>query len=191
MTAGSGSTAVGVLLSGGGRSLQNLLDRVSAGSLDIDLRCVISDRPGAYGLERARSAELPAYAEREGERIFAILREHGVELVCLAGYLRLLPIPDDFAGAVLNIHPALLPKYGGTGYYGDRVHRAVLEAGEPTSGCTVHVCDNEYDHGPVVLQREVPVLPEDTVESLAARVFEAECEAYPEAIARWIAGRQR
>jgi phosphoribosylglycinamide formyltransferase-1 len=189
MSSGRGRTPVGVLLSGGGRTLQNLLDRSRAGELAIDIRCVISDREGAYGLERARKADVPAYHERDPDAVWTLLREHGAELVCLAGYLRLLPIPDDYEGAVLNIHPALLPKFGGKGYYGDRVHRAVLEAGENTSGCTVHVCDNEYDRGPILLQKEVPVRPDDTVGSLAARVFEAECEAFPAAITAWIASR--
>ncbi len=186
----SDKVAVGVLLSGGGRTLQNFLDRIEANELAIEIRCVISDRADAYGLERARAAGVPAYHERDSDRIWELLREHRTELVCLAGYLRLLPIPDDYTGAVLNIHPALLPKFGGKGYYGDRVHRAVLEAGESVTGCTVHVCDNEYDHGSVVLQKEVPVRSDDTIETLAARVFEAECQAFPEAIAMWIAERR-
>ena len=180
---------VGVLLSGSGRTLQNLIDRQRRGMLDISIRCVISDRASAYGLERARRAKLPALVERDPARIWALLREHGVELVLLCGYLRLLPIPADYEGAVLNIHPSLLPKFGGAGFYGDRVHAAVLAAGERLSGCTVHVCDDRYDTGPVVLQRQVPVEPGDTVETLAARVFAAECEAYPEAIQRWAAAR--
>lgn len=181
--------ALGVLLSGSGRTLQNLLDRIATGALRARVRCAIADRAEAFGLERARRAGLPAYVEREPLAIFARLRAHGVELVCLAGYLRLLPIPPDYAGAVLNIHPALLPKFGGRGMYGARVHRAVLAAGERTSGCTVHLCDDQYDHGPILVQREVPVLAADTPEALAARVFAAECEAYPEAIRRWAEAR--
>ena len=183
------TTNVGVLLSGTGRTLANLLEQIRAGRLDIDIRCVISDRENAYGLEIARQAGLATYIERDSERIWETIRSHRVELVCLAGYLRLLPIAADFEGAVLNIHPALLPKFGGAGFYGDRVHRAVLDAGETVSGCTVHCCDNEYDRGKILLQERLPVLPQDTVESLAARVFEAECGAYPEAIRRWIAAR--
>jgi phosphoribosylglycinamide formyltransferase-1 len=182
---------LGVLLSGSGRTLQNLLQRIAERRLAAEVRCAVSDRPGALGLERARRAGVPAYVETEPARIFERLRGHGVELVCLAGYLRLLPIPEDYAGAVLNIHPALLPKYGGKGFYGDRVHRAVLAADERESGCTVHLCDASYDTGQILVQRRVPVLPGDTVETLAARVFEAECEAYPEAIEQWVAGRRR
>lgn len=181
---------LGVLLSGGGRTLQNLLDRIAEGSLEAEVRCVISDRPEAGGLERAARAGIPAFVERDPSRIYGLLEKHGVELVCLAGYLRLLPIPPTWRGRVLNIHPALLPRFGGKGFYGDRVHRAVLEAGETESGCTVHYCDEIYDHGPVVLQRRVPVRPDDTVAALADRVFAAECEAYPEAI-RIVAGRLR
>lgn len=173
-----------ILLSGGGRTLQNLIDRIAAGTFDAAIACVIADRD-CKGLARTRAADLPAFLELDPERIWSRIRAHRADLVCLAGFLRLLPIPADFAGRVLNIHPALLPKFGGKGFYGDRVHRAVLDAGETESGCTVHVCDNEYDRGPIVLQKRVPVRPSDTVATLAARVFEAECEAYPEAIARW------
>jgi folate-dependent phosphoribosylglycinamide formyltransferase PurN len=109
----------------------------------------------------------------------------------MAGFLQLLRIPDDFAGRVLNIHPALLPAFGGQGMYGRRVHKAVLAAGVKESGCTVHVADNEYDHGPIVLQRTVEVRPDDTPEALADRVFAAECEAYPEAIRLFAEGKLR
>ncbi|MDA0934825.1 MAG: phosphoribosylglycinamide formyltransferase [Planctomycetota bacterium] len=182
-------TRIGVLLSGSGRSLQNLLDRSVDGRLHADVTCVVSDRPGVGGIDRATKAGLPVLVERDADRIYAFLRAHGVELICLAGYLRLFPIADDFRGRVLNIHPSLLPKFGGKGFYGDRVHTAVLEAGETESGCTVHHADDRYDEGAPLVQRRVPVLPGDDVGTLAARVFEAECEAYPEAIARWVAER--
>lgn len=184
----SGNTAplrLGVLLSGTGRTLQNLIDRIAGGTLAAEIACVIADRESAGGLTLARAAGLPTFVERDAEAIYAELRRHGVELVCLAGYLRLLPVAPDFVGRVLNIHPALLPKFGGKGFYGERVHRAVLAAGETESGCTVHVCDDVYDRGTIVLQKRVPVLPDDTVETLAARVFDAECQAYPEAIGLW------
>jgi folate-dependent phosphoribosylglycinamide formyltransferase PurN len=102
----------------------------------------------------------------------------------MAGFLSLWRIPEAFLGRVINIHPALLPEFGGREMYGRRVHEAVLAAGKTVSGCTVHYCDNEYDHGPVILQRQVPVLPTDTADDLAARVFAEECIAYPEAIRR-------
>jgi phosphoribosylglycinamide formyltransferase-1 len=173
---------LGVLLSGTGRTLQNLIDRIAAGRLAAEVACVISDRPGVLGLHRAEQAGLPAFVERDHAAIWRTLREHQVDLVCLCGYLRLLPIEPEFRERVLNIHPALLPAFGGKGFHGEAVHRAVLAAGARESGCTVHLCSDEYDRGRILLQRKVPVLPGDTVTTLAARVFAAECEAYPEAI---------
>ena len=188
---------IAVLLSGSGRSLQNLIDRCRAGELPASIVLAISNKADAYGLERARQAGIPTHVvakkdhpgEQFSQRIFELCREAKVDLVCLAGFLQLLTIPDEFAGRVLNIHPALLPKFGGHGMYGHHVHEAVLAAGEPVSGCTVHVATNEYDRGPILVQKQVPVLPDDTADTLAARVFEAECEAYPEAI-KLMAARQ-
>ena len=189
-----------VLLSGGGTTLQNLLDRIAAGTLAAEVAVVVANKADAFGLTRARAAGIPAFvverkacASREefSARIFEHCRTAGVDLVCLAGFLQLLHVPDDFLNRVMNIHPALIPAFCGKGYHGLAVHRAVLEAGVKVSGCTVHFADNEYDHGPIVSQRVVPVLDDDTPESLAARVFAQECEAYPEAI-RWFAqGRLR
>jgi formyltetrahydrofolate-dependent phosphoribosylglycinamide formyltransferase len=129
--------------------------------------------------------------EEFSQRIFEACRRARAELVCLAGFLQLLPIPDDFGNRVLNIHPALIPAFCGKGFYGHRVHEAVLAYGAKVSGCTVHFADNQYDHGPIVLQRVVPVLDDDTADTLAARVFEQECEAYPEAIRLFAEGRLR
>jgi phosphoribosylglycinamide formyltransferase-1 len=121
--------------------------------------------------------------------VFAEVERARADLVVLAGYLHLLPIPESWRGRVLNIHPALLPKFGGKGFYGERVHRAVLAAGERESGCTVHYVTDEYDSGPPLLQLRVPVLPDDTPETLAARVFEAEKRALPAAIRMHFATR--
>jgi phosphoribosylglycinamide formyltransferase-1 len=190
--------SIAVLLSGSGRSLQNLLDRIAAGQLPAEVDLVISSRPDAYGLKRARHAgistavvERNAFHDRDDfcATIFDQCRQAGVQLVCLAGFLQLLRIPDDFAGRVMNIHPALLPAFGGQGMYGRHVHEAVLEYGAKLSGCTVHFADNVYDHGPVILQRAVEVLDDDTPDSLADRVFAAECEAYPEAIRLFAEGK--
>jgi phosphoribosylglycinamide formyltransferase 1 len=123
--------------------------------------------------------------------MFAPCRDAGVELVAMAGFLKHVLIPADFAGRVMNIHPALIPAFCGAGFYGERVHRAALEYGVKVSGCTVHFVDNHYDHGPIILQRTVPVHPDDTPQTLAARVFEQECQAYPEAIRLYAAGRLR
>jgi formyltetrahydrofolate-dependent phosphoribosylglycinamide formyltransferase len=183
--------SLAVFLSGGGRSLQNLLDRTADGRLSAKVSLVVSDRPGAQGLERARSTGIRAVVVRRKDypnvepfsaAIFEECRRARVELVCMAGFLQLLRISDDFAGRVMNIHPALLPAFGGKGMYGHHVHEAVLEYGCKVSGCTVHFADNVYDHGPVILQRTVEVRDDDTAETLADRVFGAECDAYPEAI---------
>ena len=173
---------LGVLLSGGGRTLQNLVDRIRAGRLAAEVAVVLSDKPGVLGLERARTAGIPAFVERDATAIWQRLREHRCDLVILAGYLRLLPIDPEFRDRVLNIHPALLPLHGGKGMYGHHVHEAVLAAGDRESGCTVHLCTDEYDRGAIVHQQSVPVLPGDTPDTLAARVFAAECEAFPVAI---------
>jgi phosphoribosylglycinamide formyltransferase-1 len=173
---------LGVLLSGSGRTLQNLVDRIQQGRLQAAIACVVADRKDAYGLVRAANAGLPHAVLRDPSAIWNTLRRHEVDLVCLCGYLRLLPIDAAFAERVLNIHPALLPAHGGKGMFGHHVHESVLAAGDSESGCTVHVCTADYDRGPIVLQQRVPVLPGDTVETLAARVFAAECELYPRAI---------
>jgi formyltetrahydrofolate-dependent phosphoribosylglycinamide formyltransferase len=189
-----------VLLSGSGTTLQNLLDRSADGRLPARVVLVVSNRWDAYGLQRAEKAGIPtaliprkdcASAEEFGRRIFDACRESQVDLVCLAGFLQFLPIPEDFVGRVMNIHPALIPAFCGKGYYGQRVHEAALAYGVKVSGCTVHFADNVYDHGPIILQRPVPVLDDDTAETLGQRVFQQECEAYPEAIRLFAEGRLR
>lgn len=177
---------LGVLLSGGGRTLQNLLDRIRDGRLPAEIAGVASDQPNAKGLDRARAAGIDARCLRQPTAIWSWLFELDVDLVCLCGYLKLLPLVPEFEGRVLNIHPALLPEFGGKGMFGHHVHEAVLAAGRRESGCTVHLCSDEYDRGRILVQARVPVLPADTAETLAARVFTAECEAYPAAIQlRW------
>jgi phosphoribosylglycinamide formyltransferase-1 len=188
-----------VLLSGGGTTLQNFIDRIGAGKLPATIELVIGSRPDAYGLERAKNAGIPTLViprkecapEEFSRRLVEAIRGVRADLVCMAGFLSLWTIPDDYIGRVMNIHPALLPSFGGKGYYGHRVHEAVLAAGCKVSGCTVHFADNVYDHGPVIVQRCVPVLEDDTPDTLAARVFEQECIAYPEAIRLFAGGRLR
>jgi len=188
---------LGVLLSGGGRTLMNFLERIAAGELPAEVAVVIASRD-CLGIERVRAAGLDthvvrykdmpdaaAYSAAVAERLDAA----GVDLVCLAGFLSLWEVPDRYAGRVMNIHPALLPRFGGEGMYGHRVHEAVLAAGCKVSGCTVHFVTNEYDAGPIIVQKCVPVLDDDTPDTLAARVFEQECVAYPEAIGLFAAGR--
>lgn len=183
------------LLSGGGTTLQNLLDRSADGSLPARVVGVVSSRADAFGVERAKRVGVPTAVEPRGagfaERVWAAVRGFAPDLVCLAGWLHLLPIPSDFRHRVLNIHPSLLPAFGGKGMYGHHVHEAVLAYGAKVSGCTVHFADDTYDTGPVLVQRCVPVRDDDTPEALAARVFGAECEAYPEAIRRFAGGTFR
>ena len=182
-----------ILLSGSGRTLENLLDRMAAGRLAASVAVVVSSRPDVRGVDIARGAGIPVeILPRQGrstaewsEAIFSVCRSVSPDLVVMAGFLHLLAIPADFAGRVINIHPSLLPAFGGKGFHGDHVHRAVLERGCTVSGCTVHLVDNEYDHGRIILQATVPVLRDDTVSSLAARVFAAECDALPTAISRF------
>jgi phosphoribosylglycinamide formyltransferase-1 len=187
-----------VLASGSGTTLQNLLDRISDGSLKAQVALVLSNNVDAYALERARSAGVETKlvthkqagtVEELSRRIFDHCRQAGADLVCLAGFLQLIQVPDDFLGRLMNIHPALIPAFCGKGYYGRHVHDAVLAYGAKVSGCTVHFADNEYDHGPIILQRTVPVLDDDTPDTLADRVFEQECRAYPEAIRLFAEGR--
>jgi phosphoribosylglycinamide formyltransferase-1 len=189
-----------VLLSGGGTTLQNLLDRCGDGRLRARVVLVVASNEEAFGLERARGAGITTLVvnrkqagslEEFSRQIFARCREANAGLVCMAGFLQLIQVPDDFLGRVMNIHPALIPAFCGKGFYGHRVHEAVLAHGAKISGCTVHFADNQYDHGPIILQRTVPVMDDDTPESLAARVFERECEAYPAAIQLFAEGRLR
>jgi formyltetrahydrofolate-dependent phosphoribosylglycinamide formyltransferase len=180
-----------VLISGGGTTLKNLLAKKSAGELDTEIKLVISSSAKARGLEIAAAAGIPTLVlsgkkyptpAAYSEAIFSACRDQAVDYVVMGGFLSYVPIPADFENRVLNIHPALIPAFCGKGFFGHHVHEAVLEYGVKISGCTVHFVDNQYDHGPVVLQRPVPVLDDDTPDTLAARVFEAECEAYPEAL---------
>lgn len=189
-----------VLLSGGGTTMTNLSQRIADRTLAARIVCVVSSRSEALGVERAAGlglscsvvprARITDVAEFS-QRVFEHVRRSSADLVCLAGFLSLLRIPDDYAQRVLNIHPALLPSFGGHGMYGRRVHEAVIAAGCKVSGCTVHFADQSYDTGPIVVQRACPVLEDDTPDTLAHRVFEEECLAYPEAIRLVASGRVR
>jgi phosphoribosylglycinamide formyltransferase-1 len=189
---------IAVLISGGGTTLRNLLEKRDQGELDIDVRLVISSAPSAGGLAIASGHGIPTqvvqqrkYASAEAFRdaVFNPCREASVKLVVMGGYLKHVAIPDDFENRVLNIHPSLIPAFCGKGMYGLRVHEAVLAFGAKLTGCTVHFVDNEYDHGPILLQRAVPVQDDDTAETLQKRVFAAECEALPESLRLIGAGR--
>jgi len=180
-----------VLLSGGGTTMVNLATRIHEGRLNAQIVLVLASNTHAGGIEKARNLHLPTVVVPRkahdspaafAEVVFGHINQAQADLVCLAGFLSLLPIPAAFENRVLNIHPSLLPKFGGKGMHGHHVHEAVIAAGESESGCTVHYADNTYDTGPVLLQRHCAVLPDDTADALAARVFEQECEAYPAAI---------
>ena len=185
-----------VLVSGGGTNLQSLIDageELRGGSI----AAVLSDRDSAYALERARLAEIPAFTEKPdpklpkperrrelSDRILRLCQDKQIGLIVHAGFLSVLAgkIIEEYSGRMINIHPALLPKYGGQGMYGEHVHRAVLAAGERESGCTVHLADADIDTGPILLQRKVPVLDGDTPESLAERVLREEHIAIVEGV---------
>jgi phosphoribosylglycinamide formyltransferase-1 len=189
-----------VCVSGGGTSLQNLIDRIAAGTLDAEIVQVVASRPNIGAIAKAEAAGIPTAvaarskatpAEAYTAAVFDPIRAGRADLVLFAGFLALVDIPPDYEWRVMNIHPALIPSFCGKGFYGGRVHQAAIDYGVKVSGCTVHFADDTYDTGPIILQRTVPVLEGDDAHALAARVFEAECEALPEAVALFAAGRLR
>jgi phosphoribosylglycinamide formyltransferase 1 len=180
-----------VLVSGSGTTLQNLIDQIGANKLNARIKLVIGSRDGLIGIDRAKAAGISSDVVHRkpfrdvasfSSRIFDLIDHAEVDLVCLAGWLCLLDLPQKYYNRVINIHPSLLPSFGGMGMYGAKVHQAVIDHGCKVSGCTVHFVDSAYDSGPIILQRTCPVLDDDTAESLAHRVFEEEKIAYPQAI---------
>ena len=192
------SLRIAVLISGSGRSLANLLAVIGAGELDAEVVAVVSSVAGVRGLEVAVAAGVPAttigwkgFADNAAysDAVYGWLTPYRPELIVLAGFLRKLDVPAAWAGRILNVHPALaaaFPYAAGRGFYGERVHAAVLANGDARSGATIHVVDNGYDTGPVVAETDVPVLPGDTAATLGARVFVAECELYPATIRAYV-----
>jgi phosphoribosylglycinamide formyltransferase 1 len=189
-----------VLISGSGRTLANLISASASGDLHADVAVVVSSRSGVRGLEVAAQAGIPAIViprspfandARYSAAIYDAIAPYGPDLAICAGFLKRLVVTAEWAGRILNIHPALIPESAaaGAGFYGLHVHSAVLASGCGESGATVHVVDDEYDHGPVVEQERVPILPGDTPERLAERVFAAECALYPRAIGRYLRER--
>ncbi|MBS3985281.1 MAG: phosphoribosylglycinamide formyltransferase [Selenomonadales bacterium] len=191
-----------VLVSGGGTTLQGLIDAIAAGSLGAEIALVVSSRRDAFALERARRSDIPTCVlsrrafttpEQHDAALAGLLQQHQVDLVVLAGYL--LPIGQAtlsaFPGRIINIHPSLLPAFGGRGYYGSRVHTEVLEHGCKITGATVHFVEAELDTGPIILQGAVEIEDDDTSESLAAKVGELERELYPRAIQLFADGKLR
>lgn len=187
-----------IFLSGSGRTLENLIKQVESGTLPIDIRLVVSSSPAVRGVEIARTAGIETRVVTKSkfmspdcycDAMFAPCREVAAELVVMAGYLKHVLIPEDFLGRVINIHPSLIPAFSGAGMYGMHVHEAAIRRGVQFSGCTVHLVDNQYDQGPILLQRICPVPPDCTAQQLAAAVFALECEALPAAIRQWISQR--
>lgn len=185
------SLSIAVLISGGGTTLKNLIECRNQGTLPVRFDMVISSTKLAGGLRFAADANIPSLvvakkksdeALEHSERVFSPIRNAGIDLVVMGGYLQHVLIPPDFEHKVINIHPSLIPSFCGHGMYGLKVHQAAIDFGVKISGCTVHYVDNQYDHGPIILQRACEVLPSDTAETLQRRVFELECQALPEAI---------
>ena len=192
------SLNLAVLVSGSGTTLQNLVDQIATRTLNARVSIVIGSRPELIGIERAKKAGIPtgvvdrpqfADCASFSRQVFQLVDESRADLVVLAGWLCLLDLPERYRGRAMNIHPALLPGFGGRGMYGRKVHEAVLDHGCKLSGCTVHFVDDSYDTGPIIIQRACPVLDDDSAEDLAHRVFEEEKIAYPEAIRLYHQGR--
>jgi phosphoribosylglycinamide formyltransferase-1 len=186
MTGTAPRVRLAVLASGGGSNLQAILDHFDAlgESRAADVVLVASNRPDAFALARARARGIPAAViedPADGAALTALLESHAAGLIALAGYLKLVPpeVTEHWRGRIVNIHPALLPRFGGAGMYGRRVHEAVIAGGEAASGATVHQVDDAYDRGPIIAQERVRVEPGDTPDSLAARVLAAEHRLYP------------
>ena len=189
---------IAVLISGGGTTLKNLIDRIDAGTLNAEIALVISSNPKAGGLNFANEASIASstishkdFDDRDSfsDTIFTALRDSGADLIVMGGFLRQLSIPSDFENRIINIHPSLIPSFCGKGNYGSRVHQGVLDYGCKLTGCTVHFVDDDYDHGPIIAQASVAVETDDDVQSLAARVFAAECELLPTVINQIAAGQ--
>lgn len=189
---------IAVLISGGGTTLTNILEHNEAGNLNIRVPIVIASKDDCAGIEKAKAVGLnTAVVKRSSyssidefsKETFKLCRDAKVDLVVMGGYLALVRIPKDFHHRVLNIHPSLIPAFCGKGYHGHFVHEAVVKRGVKLTGCTVHFADNEYDHGPILLQKTVAVKAGQTPDQVAQNVFKAECEAYPEALQLFASGK--
>lgn len=185
-------------ISGGGGNALNLLKACREGRVPAEAVLALASSPKAAGVPKLKGEGIPcSVVERNAfesdaaysEACYAACEAAGVDVICLAGWLKKLSVPPRWEGRILNIHPALLPAYGGPGMYGMHVHRAVLAAGEAESGATVHLVDEQYDHGRILAQARVPVLPGDTAEDLQKRVYAAEMDLYPKALADFLRGR--
>lgn len=188
------------MASGGGRSFENFVERSRSGQLRAEVVALGASRASIGAIDRADRLGVPVFVRRKprklssqaySEGVFEEIRRFQPDYVCLAGFLHLLWIPEDYKLRVLNIHPALIPAFSGQGFYGRHVHEAVYKAGVKVSGCTVHFCDNVYDHGPIILQRPALLSGHEQPEGIARKVFEQELEAYPAALNALAEGRVR
>ncbi len=186
-----------VFISGGGTNLQALIDACRSKLINAEIKAVISNNSKAYGLQRAKNAGIDTFhiskvkypdVDKLASVTLEVMEQFDIDLIVLAGYMKLLPtvIVKKYHGRIINIHPALLPKYGGKGMYGMNVHKAVIESGDRYSGATVHLVDEQYDKGVILIQRRVPVKDDDTPESLAARVLKVEHKILPMAVSLFI-----
>ncbi len=173
-----------VLLSGSGRTLDNFHDRIEEGSLQAEVQVVISNVADALGLSKAEKYGYPAFHASSNDAINSILKDYDIDIIALAGYLKLYQAPSHLSNAVINIHPSLIPAFCGDGFYGSRVHKAVKKRGCMVTGCTVHFANEVYDEGPIIHQQSVALEYSDSPDDIATKVFAAECEAFPEAINR-------
>jgi len=189
----SNKVGLAVFISGGGTNLQSIIDCCADGSIPAEVRLVVSNKSNAFGLERAKKAGINTFVfvrkqfpdeKTADNHLLAMMEKHKVELIALAGYLKMIPpaLLERYHGRIVNIHPGLLPQYGGKGMYGLNVHRAVIEAREKETGVTIHQVDEIYDHGKVLAEERVPVFPEDTPEELAVRVLKVEHRLYPQVL---------
>lgn len=189
---------LGVLISGGGTTLLNLLGCIKAETLNAEVSVVVTNQPDCKGRGRAEDSGLLTCVRRRSDfeslaeysdEVFRLMNDNSVDLVIMAGFLSMLQIPDDYQHRVLNIHPSLIPSFCGKGMYGHHVHEAVKARGVKVSGCTVHFANNQYDEGPIVLQRTIELPDNSSAEEIASLVFQQEQLAYPEAIRRVVSGK--
>ena len=175
---------IAVLLSGSGRTLDNFHERIEDGSLNCRIQVVVSNVNGVLGIEKSKNYGYPTFVAKDSVSTNDILKDYEIDIICLAGYLKLYDPPEQLKRNVVNIHPALIPMFCGDGFYGDIVHRGVKERGCTVSGCTVHFADELYDNGPIILQKSVELDYDDSIKDIAGKVFAIECEAFPEALNR-------
>lgn len=175
---------IGVLISGGGTNLQAIIDGCENKSINGQVKVVISNKEDAYGLERARNHKITAICEKDENKIIEILKENEVELVILAGYLKIVSpkLVNEYRNKIINIHPSLIPAFCGKGYYGEKVHQGVIDYGAKVTGATVHFVDEGADTGPIIMQKTIEVKQDDDAKKLAERVLEVEHEILTKSI---------